>query len=168
MPTQILTQKTLKSLLSYNPCNGLFTWEISPTKNIKIGRIAGCSDHEGYILIRVNNILYKAHRLAWLYMYGVFPKNKIDHIDGDTGNNIISNLRDVSDSQNSKNRRIQINNKTGLHGVIWRSKYNKWESYIGVNRKYLSLGTYDNLLDASCARKSSEIKLGFHLNHGRN
>jgi len=53
----------------------------------------------GYIIIKINRKDYQAHRLAWLYEYGNFPKQTIDHINRIKTDNRICNLRDVSQSK---------------------------------------------------------------------
>jgi len=76
----IVTQAKLKEALSYNVETGVFTWNISKV-GVKKGSRAECAGR-GYVLIRINDQLYRAHRLVWLYVYGVWP-NTIDHINHD-------------------------------------------------------------------------------------
>lgn len=119
----MLTQERLKELLDYDKNTGLFTWKIYKGRVTK-GYIAG-TICRGYINIKIDNKLYKAHRLAWLYMYGKLPDMVIDHIDSDKTNNKISNLRDVSIAYNNQN-------------IITCSKYKKLNLPVGVsicNRK---------------------------------
>src|SRR3990167_3120706 len=108
----MISQQRLKELLSYNPNTGEFTRLVATGIHgcNKAGVVVGClSDHptQGYILIRVNNdgILYRAHRLAWLYVYGFWPPADIDHINGNRSDNRIVNLRSVTRSQNLQNMR---------------------------------------------------------------
>ena len=70
----MLTEERLKEVLSYNAMDsGIFTWKIAKARSIKVGDIAGADDGAGYIQIQIDGTLYKAHRLAWLYVYGKFP-----------------------------------------------------------------------------------------------
>ena len=80
MNNQTLTQSRLKELLHYNPETGIFTWLVSK-KGVKIGNIAGSVNSIGYRYISVDRILYKASRLAWLFIEGYFPENDVDHIN---------------------------------------------------------------------------------------
>lgn len=164
-----LTQDELKKILHYDPETGIFTWLISPARCVKVGDRAGympkADAEEQYIKIAINYKYYRAHRLAWLYMYGKLPKHTIDHIDGNGTNNKLANLRDVPQKENVKNRKQSIRNKSGMTGIFWRR--NRWEVAITINREIIYLGVHPALLDAACARKSAEIRYGFHKNHGR-
>ena len=88
----------LESKLHYDQCSGVFTWV-----NSKNNRVAGTPDYKGYISIGLNKKQYRAHRLAWFYCYGVWPKESIDHINGIKNDNRIANLRDVRDTENKRN-----------------------------------------------------------------
>ena len=91
----VLTQSRLKELLYYDPYSGIFTWKIS-SGNMPAGSAAGCLSPEGYIRITIAGKKYKAHRLAWFYVYGYFPENQVVHLNGARDDNRISNLREVS------------------------------------------------------------------------
>src|SRR5882724_4870795 len=104
----MITQKRLKELLVYEPDTGLFRWRIKHGK-VHVGQIAGTKSPRGHITLHLDYKYYKAHRLAWLYMMGKFPKHQIDHKDCNPGNNIFINLREASNSQNHMNSPRQIN-----------------------------------------------------------
>ena len=88
-----LTQERLKEVLNYNPETGVFTWKINKGSRTSIDSVAGCFGvKQNGILIRINKILYSAHYLAYLYMTGYFPTQRIKHIDGNKNNNRWSNL----------------------------------------------------------------------------
>jgi len=131
------------------------------------GKIAGSICHYGYIHIRVDGKDLKSHRLAWMYMYGTFPDADIDHINGIKTDNRIINLRDVSRSENHKNKPIQRNNTTGCVGVSWNKDLNKWRVRIQTDGKSIHIGMYSDYNDAVASRKNAERISGFHKNHGR-
>jgi len=160
----IVTKKELKKLLKYNPKTGVFIWRITKSPTASAGDIAGCQ-HSNYIDIRINSVGYKAHRLAWLYVYGVWP-NVIDHINQDSLDNKISNLRDVDYIENGKNRKKNINNASGVAGVCWFNRTKKWRAQIIANKKYIHLGYFEDKFEAICARMSANNKHGFLKNHG--
>lgn len=110
---------------------------------------------------------YLAHRLSWFLYYGEWPKGQIDHINQNKRDNRICNLRDVSNKDNHRNMPIQKNNKSGIVGVHYAKNKCKWVAYIKVDGKRIHIGSYGNLFDASCARRSKEVYFGFHANHGR-
>ncbi|MFW5447681.1 MAG: HNH endonuclease signature motif containing protein [Methylophagaceae bacterium] len=165
-----MTQNELMNALHYNEVTGYFTWKVSNNNRIKIGDRAGyTSKRSGYTKIKINRKLYQAHRLAWLYIYGVSPTKEIDHIDHIRTNNSISNLREVTRQENSKNARIRSNNSSGVTGISWFKQTFRWHVQIhdlGGNSKHI--GYYINFEDARKARKSAEQEYNYHENHGGN
>ena len=164
-----LTPERLKSLLNYNPETGEFTWLVNRRRDL-VGKIAGCSKHAGggkfYTYVKIDGKQYYAHRLAWLYTFGAWPENQIDHVNQDSLNNRLSNLRDVTGSENLNNQKMSKNNLSGVTGVIFRNKSQKWEACIRVNGKLIHLGLFNLKADAIVARKNAEVKYNFHPNHG--
>lgn len=99
-----LTAEWLREHMVYVPETGTFMWKVrGPGRTV--GKVLGKSGPLGYSQIKVNNILYYAHRLAWLYVHGVWANGQIDHIDGVKTNNAISNLRVATPAQNSARRK---------------------------------------------------------------
>ena len=139
----MITQEYLKEILTYNKEAGIFTWKVNHTQKIRIGNIAGTLN-KNYILIQINKKKYSAHRLAWLYEYGNFPKHNIDHIDGNPSNNKISNLREANQSQNGMNKKLHKNNNSGIKGVGWHKASKKWRARITINRIQHNLGLFDD------------------------
>jgi hypothetical protein len=137
-----LTAAQLKETLDYDAKTGAFVWKIRPSRAVKAGDVAGCVEKRiGYITIGIVGRIYKAHRLAWLYTHGEWPKGLIDHINGNKADNRIENLRDVFADGNSQNvRKPNRRNKSGFMGVIWFQ--NKWRASISVNGKSKWLGDY--------------------------
>lgn len=136
----MITQDYLKQILNYNADTGIFIRKVISTRN-KIGDIAGGINSNKYIEIRVKGKKYKAHRLAWLYEFGEWPRGQIDHIDGDRSNNRIINLRTVNPRGNSQNREIHRNGH--LVGTNWAAHANKWMARIKIDGKTKYLGYYD-------------------------
>lgn len=144
-----LTQDELKYNLHYDPNTGIFTRRISNCNRVKIGSVACCLDiSTGYIRFCVNRKTYYAHRLAWLYVYGYWPKNEIDHINGIKLDNRIENLREATRPENASNQKKQKNNASGFKGVSWRKDIQKWQVKIRKNYKQLHLGYFDSLEEA--------------------
>jgi hypothetical protein len=165
-----LNQNDLKKLLSYDPETGVFTWRV-PRQNIRVGAEAGSVNTKRcgkkYREIQLFGKLYLAHRLAWLYVYGEFPPDEIDHIDGNGLNNKLDNLRAVTCAENNKNLRMNKRNTSGYPGVSWKKAAQKWEAYISINGKLKHLGLFENIDDAAAAYQSAAKSLGFHENHGQ-
>lgn len=133
------------------------------------GDVAGCIDEGGcwYVVLRINGLRHLAHRVIWEMVNGKIPEGmQIDHINHVRTDNRINNLRLVSIQCNQKNLSMNKRNKTGITGVTI-NKDGKYFSQIGFLGKTKSLGYYDNIFDAACARRSAEISLCYHDNHGR-
>lgn len=138
-----LTPARLRELLHYDPETGVFTWRVQANNNrARVGAVAGTPHRRGYIHIGVGGFQYLAHRLAWLYAYGVWPTGHIDHVDGCKTNNALANLRDVSRAINMQNLKgPRRDNQCGYLGVSVNKK--RWKAEIFVNGRRRHIGTYD-------------------------
>jgi len=150
-----LTQTRLQELLHYDSNTGVFIRKINGL-GYKKGDKAGYINSTGYVQIKVNNIRYFGHRLAWLYVYGYFPEYGIDHRDRVPWHNWISNLREASCQCNARNTGNHITNTSGVKGVCWKKRDEKWSAYIMVFGKDKHLGLYKDFTEAVCARLAGE------------
>jgi len=98
--------------------------------------------------------LLKLHRLIMNAPDGLI----VDHINHDVRDNRKCNLRVVNDQNSVRNRGLYSNNKSGIIGVGWMSREQRWRAEIRIDRKSIYLGYYDNLDDAVAARKAAEEK----------
>lgn len=126
----------LKQHLDYDPITGQFHW-------IKSNKIAGKTIASGYIQIKFEQSCYYAHRLAWYYHTGEQCVNHIDHINGDKGDNRISNLRECSRSQNLHNQKRK--------GYYFHKRDKKWIASIRNENKLKHLGTFNTEEEARSA-----------------
>jgi hypothetical protein len=156
-----INQGRLKNFLHYDPETGVFKWKDTFGWRAKQGTVAGSVKASGYIYIRLKLKQYRAHRLAWLYTYGKFPEDQIDHINGIKNDNRIINLRAVSDKENSRNLRLRKDNTSGYIGVRWDT--DKWRVII-LRKQY---GRFKSKSDAIAKAKEVYKELGFHENHGK-
>ena len=157
-----MTQTDLKKVLHYDPITGVFTWRVNRGGKAMAGTVAGCTDHQGYRAIKVGNKTYMGHRLAWLYVHGYFPENGIDHINRDSTDNRIINLREVSQQCNMRNTGNHRTNTSGVKGVSWDKKDKRWKAYVIVERKFQSLGNHLDFDEAVCHRLAAEQALDWH------
>ena len=162
-----LNAATLRELLDYDPETGVFRRRVRSSNRINVGDVAGSANGDGYLKIRILGRHYRAHRLAWLYAYGEWPVGQIDHINGRRDDNRIENLRDVNHCENTRNAKIKSNNKTGVLGVYWYKRNNKFYAQIRGEGRQIFIGSFDTLDAAAFARKEAERKYGYHSNHGR-
>jgi hypothetical protein len=112
----MLTAARLRELLEYDPETGKFTRLVQRHRH-KAGEIAGRRYYQGYTVIKVDQVAYLAHRLAWLWMMGEWPDGHIDHRDFDGENNRWANLRVVTRQENMRHRRIRNPIAMGVHQV---------------------------------------------------
>ena len=138
----------LRKLLYYEPDTGLFRWKINVGKKIKANSVAGSLHDQGYIDVRINQEIFKAHRLAWALYYNQDPGSmQIDHIDQNKSNNKIVNLRLADNGPNKANTGPQKRNKLGVKGVSYEQ--GKFRVSIKKNQKKYHLGYYDTVEEAS-------------------
>jgi len=109
--------------------------------------------------MRISGRMYRAHRLAWLYVHGKWPENEIDHINGVRSDNRISNLRDATTAENRQNHAIRRDNTSTVPGVDWHKSVQKWRVRIRVPGKRITVGFFKNLEDAAAARARAKAEL---------
>jgi hypothetical protein len=153
----LITAAEAHERISYDAQSGQFTW-IKCGKPEFNGCPAGSVHNEGYIVIKLLGRVYRAHRLAWLMCHGTFPNGEIDHINGIRSDNRISNLRLASASENKYNKSATVESATGIKGVCWSKKYQKWEVRIGFEKQRRFLGHFDSQHDAAQAYAAAAKK----------
>lgn len=174
------SQKYLKECFSYDGVT--LTWKKRPLHHFSrqasqsnfntrfAGKEAGVlhlsKKSNNYRLVGVDGPKYAVHVIIWVILYGEF-EGTIDHINGNSADNRLDNLRAVSFRENHKNRKLPKSNKSGCMGIYFNKKYSKWIASIRIDGQALHLGSFCTKFDAACARRSAEKKYGFHENHGR-
>lgn len=154
MAEEILTQARLKELIHYCPKTGEFT-RLSSVRNAPAGRIANKNNTKGYVQIMVDGMRYLKHRLAFLYVEGIFPSLQVDHINRDKTDTRWANLRHATPALNALNK-----NKSSGSGVSVNSRAKVFVARIGNTQLYWG----KDLFEAYCARKSEENKR-LQINH---
>jgi hypothetical protein len=149
------TLERVKELLDWQSISGEFIWRVRTGNNIAAGTRAGWIN-KGYRKITIDGVDIFAHRLVWFWNHGVWPKNGMDHINGQGLDNRLENLRDSTSSVSAFNRGRPRNNTSGIVGVCFDN--GKWRARIEVNYNQIELGRYTNVRDAEAARKRAERK----------
>ena len=143
-----MNAERLRELLDYDPHTGVFLWAAS-TGPVGAGKIAGCI-HRGYRRINIDGRKYRAGRLAWLHIYGHWPSDQIDHINGIRDDDRLDNLREATNQENAHNQRHPMRNSKGKMLGVWPSGRN-FIAKIKINEKAKYLGTFATDVEAHAA-----------------
>jgi hypothetical protein len=170
-----LTAEQLRSLLDYDPETGHFRWRDGINHwraGLPAGTLAtpkwrgshiviglGTTSEYRYQWIGVRKKVYFAHRLAWLWFYGEWPKGEVDHINCDGTDNRIVNLREATPTQNSYNRTRRKDNKSGIKGVSWSKRSGRWLAHISHQGKAIHVGLFDTKEQAAAAYAEAAKRL---------
>ena len=161
----MITKERLLELLEYK--DGKLFWKVIPNRNgqICVGSRAGTEHGNGYWTISIDKKRYLEHRLVFLLFNGFMPV-AIDHINGVKQDNRIENLRKCSISENGYNAGLSKRNKSGIKGVGFHKKSNKWRARILRNYKEVYLGLYETMEEAEeSVKKAREFICGEFSRH---
>lgn len=153
----IFTAEKARWYLDYNPETGSFFWCVKFCKKNMVGGAAGSISDSGYVLICIDGKDYRAHRLAWLITYGVWPTKQIDHINGDRRDNRISNIREATASQNSGNMKARDPNRK--KGTFFMKKEKRWRAAITHVGRQVHLGCFATEDEAHAAYCNAALAL---------
>lgn len=137
-----LTAQRLRELLDYDSTTGSLMW-LGKRRGAQKDKPAGTIGSTGYRSIRIDGVIYSAHRLAWLHATGMWPAGIVDHINGNRSDNSLENLRDVSQAINRQNlKKANSDNKSGFLGVTRDHARGKWFAIIYVDKRKHNLGRF--------------------------
>jgi hypothetical protein len=101
---QLPPLELLRERYDYNPETGIVTRKVSRGGN-RFGEPVGFPDEKGYLLVTIDCVVYKLHRICYYMGTGIDPNGlQIDHLDRNKQNNRLSNLCTATHSENCKNR----------------------------------------------------------------
>ena len=159
-----VTQEFLKEHLEYRDGH---LWWIKPRQRVKVSQQFGSCYSTGYRVGMLKGKRYLEHRLIWLYHYGVWPKEHIDHINGIKDDNRIENLRECTQQQNNFNRKSAKGSSSKHKGVCWNKERKKWEVRYRYKGKVYHVGYYECEVEAAEAyRKATEHLHKDYANYG--
>lgn len=173
-----ITGNYIRECFDYNPVTGLTEWLIRPRNHFKTdrgynifnstfpGKEVGYKSSDGYRNIEVNKVAFRLHVLIWLWMTDEWPEI-IDHENGIRDDNRWFNLKNIDQLRNAQNAKRRKDNTSGVTGVGWLERLQKYQVNIYVNKKSHYLGVYADFDEAVAVRKAAEIEHKFHPNHGR-
>ena len=166
-----LRYEEVAKLFTYDRETGVLYWRIRDRNTIRRKYVAGSSKgaKDGYRLVGIEGKHYREHRIIMVLCFGHIPENaEIDHINHVRDDNRLVNLRFVTRGENLKNQSVSSKNTSGVTGVCFIKRLQKYVAQIKVNREAIYLGYFDTLEEAAAARREAELKYGFHSNHGLN
>ena len=152
----MLTKEQLIKLFAYDKETGI----LRRISGQHIGNIAGTKDSGGYVQVKVNGRKYMAHQIIWCMMTGIWPEIEVDHINRVRYDNNWSNLRLSVSVENSQNKGLYKNNKSGVKGITWNNERRKWRARIRIDGRLTHLGYFEKQEDASEAYLAAKSK--FH------
>ncbi len=126
--------------------------------------LKGGKNSRGYLHVSLYKNGKKSHRIIHQLVARAFipnPENKpcVDHINGDKTNNCVDNLRYASNSENAMNQKKSKNNTSGVKGVSWHTRDNKWRAHIKIDGKNMHLGLFEDIEEAKKARIAAVDKM---------
>jgi hypothetical protein len=157
-----LTQEEAHRLFEYK--DGMLLWKERPkfSRKPKGDMEAGTASGHGYKKLSYQKKKYYAHQVIFLMQHGYIPE-LIDHIDGDTGNNRIENLRASNKSLNACNAKSRSDNTSGHKGVVWSKACQKWMARVQFQNKSKHLGVFEDFEFACLV--ADEARVLYHGEH---
>jgi HNH endonuclease/AP2 domain len=129
----------LKSRYSYDPVTGVLVSKFGRWKS----QVVMQTEQQGYVVVRIDKKIFKAHRVIWKMMTGQEPPDEIDHVNNDRADNRWSNLRDATKANNQWNRKAQRSGRAGLKGAQWHERDQRWYSEIRTHGDRVWLGYFE-------------------------
>ncbi len=173
---QLPSPEDLRQLLRYEPETGKLFWKerdekwfvacrhtpraqaITWNKRFSGKEALAAVNSSGYRTGTIFGIMVQSHRIAWAIHYGEWPTGWLDHINGTRTDNRITNLREATGSQNGSNRGVQKDSISGIKGVRWHRRINRWQARITVQRKQMHLGYFTTSDEAAAAYAEAAAK----------
>lgn len=150
-----LTFKEANELFTYS--GGQLFWK-ARGKSRRYKKPVGWKAPNGYLRVEIGRKTYAVHRIIWV-LHGNQLTESIDHINGNVTDNRIENLRGATQSQNSMNRRLRRDSRSGIKGVSWNKQRNKWRAGVTLNGKCYCAGYFECKDDAAKAVTSLRLQL---------
>jgi hypothetical protein len=147
----MLTQERLREVLDYDAETGVLVRRQYVWGGHAAGKAIGSSTKKGYLRTKFDQRSYFVHKLVWLYVYGEWPSGELDHINRNKADNRITNLRLATRSQNQSNIGLTKGNSTGVKGVTWNKRAQKFQASVKASGKNHYLGLFERADDAGMA-----------------
>lgn len=177
-----ITPEIVRELLHYDSGTGIITWKPRCEKWFRYerdcrgwntrysGKRAGSlrANGDGYQLRQIALIgrHFLEHHVIWMYMTDDPLPEEIDHKNHDGTDNRWCNIRASNHTNNQHNMSMYHNNTSGVTGVHWHRKANKWQAKCYLNGKCHYLGLFTELDEAAMEVMEFRMENGFDPKHG--
>lgn len=137
-------------------------WKMNTGNKSFVGKEAGCVHKQptgySYVKIGLDGKNLRKTTIIWLLVHGRLPNGDVDHINGNSTDDRLCNLREATRTQNMANKRMHKNNKSGVKGVFWCTQRNMWRVNIRKNKKSYYVGHYKDKEEAGKAYISKAVE----------
>lgn len=161
-PKRPPSPERLRELLEYDPKTGKLIWKprqgegrVAYWNRRHAGTAAGTLCPDGHIAIKIDDTNYLAHRLIWAMVHGTWPECVV-HRNRNRSDNRLRNLQDTSRKVVQRRPVIYRTNTSGIRGVSWNRRTQKWVASIRVDDVTINLGSHDTKEAAGRARREGE------------
>lgn len=165
-----LRYEEVARLFTYDRETGVLYWRNRNRTTTRHKYVAGTikGNNNGYRHVGIKGKIYQEHRIIMMLCFGHIPENaEIDHINHVRDDNRLANLRFVTRRENQRNKSVSSKSTTGVTGVYFYKRLQKYIARIRVNREFIHLGVFDTLEGAAEARRQADRKYKFNNNHGK-
>lgn len=154
-----MTLEEFNEWYRYDSATGLIFYKKKRVNSNRLDKPAGTINNCNYRILKFKGRMYTHHKLVWFIFTGAWPRYEIDHINGDTTDNRITNLRDVPKFLNLCNSHKHRAGK--LPGCSLDKRRNKWKAKRVVNKVEYFLGYYSTEKEAHDAYINSIERIGY-------
>jgi hypothetical protein len=101
--------------------------------------------------VQINTTISGKRKLLWMHRIIMDTPNdlQVDHKNHNTLDNRKCNLRNVTQLENLANKQKYKRNSSGISNVYWHERDQKWIAQFQREGKYIYVGKYDDLAEAS-------------------
>lgn len=132
-----------------------------------VGQPVGYVCSAGFLKTRLKNKRYKVSHITFYLCTGHWPKQPLEHVDGDKMNCKPSNIQYTTMPEVSRRRARYSSCCSGVAGVDYRPRKDRWRARIRLGGQRDHLGEFRTLDEAAAVRQKASQEYNFDPKHGR-